>query len=533
MKKSAIIFALALAAVSCSETANRHGDFAKYAVVEIGKEETPFLDGISENGREVLNLYRFAAMEADRIYWQQAFSDKAALDTLGDEIVREYAMVNYGPWDRLSGKAFVGGYPKTLPAGLMFYPSDMTEEEFRNWDNPDKYSPYTLIRRNENGELEAVWYHDAYADHVNRICDYLRAAADITIVPSVREYLLAKVDALKSDDYRECDRKWLEMDDSKMDLVLGPNENDDDNLYGIKRSYSAYVVLKNLSMTRRLQKFTGMTTMMQDALPCPEEYKTFRPGQSSNIFVCDALYYAGGANAGIKDIAISLPFNPAFQAEMGTRTMLMNNVINAKFYHIVYPIGEMMISEEDKEHVDNQAFFWNVAFREVSHGLGVKTTLSGEDVDDCLGNLALTIEETKADILGVYFASMMIGNFETQDIVTKKDAFTTFLAALLRSIRFGNSEAVGKGNIICYQYLKEKGAFSRHHDGRYYINWGLVDGAVASLAGELLKIQAEGDRDAAQAFIDRYAAIDDEMRADIQNMRLEGIPADVKFNFVW
>ena len=147
--------------------------------------------------------------------------------------------------------------------------------------------------------------------------------------------------------------------------------------------------------------------------------------------------------------------------------------------------------------------------------------------------MALTSGEAKADILGVYFSQMMIGNFETNSIVTRKDAFTTFLAGLLRSSRFGNSEAVGKGNIICYQYLKEQGAYSRHHDGRYYIDWNVVDEAVAGLAADLLEIQAKGDYDAAKAFVEKYSVIDADLSADIRNMRLEQLPVDVKFEFVW
>ncbi|MDD6114189.1 MAG: Zn-dependent hydrolase [Bacteroidales bacterium] len=533
MKKSIFILTVAALMASCNESGKRLPDYADYTVVEIGKEETPFLEGITENGKEVLNLYRFAAMEADRIYWKQVFGDKAALDSISDPAARDYAMINYGPWDRLNDKAFLKGYPEQMPAGAMFYPLDMTDEEFLAFGDADKNNPYTLIRRGEDGKLKTVWFHEEYAESIEKICNYLKAAADLTIVPSVREYLLAKVDALQNDSYRDCEIKWLDMDNSKMDLVLGPNENQDDKLYGIKRSFSAYVVLKDLKMTENLKKFAGMMTRMQDALPCKEEYKSFRPGAESNIFACDALYYAGEANACIKDIAINLPFDPAVQAEKGTRTILMSNVINAKFNHIINPIADLMICDDEREHVDREAFFWNVAFREVAHGLGVKTTLDGADVDERLGNMALTIEEAKADILGVYFSQMMIGNFETNSIVTRKDAFTTFLAGLLRSSRFGNSEAVGKGNIICYQYLKEQGAYSRHHDGRYYIDWNVVDEAVAALAADLLEIQGKGDYDAAKAFVEKYSVIDADLSADIRNMRLEQLPVDVKFEFVW
>lgn len=532
MKRHITLFFAAIATfAACTNTSNMH--FTDYATVEIGKEESKLLKGISDNGKEVLNLYRFAAMEADNIYWQQAFGDKAVIDSLEDGAVKDFAILNYGPWDHITGKAFIPGYPRTRPAGVCFYPDDMSDEEFHSFNDPYKYSPYTLIRRDENGKLKCVWYHEAYAENVARICNYLRAAADITIVPSVREYLLAQADALASDNYRNAVTKWLEMDNSRMDLVIGPTENQDDNRFGIKRSYSAYVVLKDLKTTARLSKFTDMLSQMQESLPCDEKYNYFMPGDSSNIFVCDAIYYAGEANVGVKDVAVNLPFDSAIQAEMGTRTILMKNIINAKFNHIVFPLSQLMLCDEDKELVDNEAFFWNAAFREIAHGLGIKKTLDGAEVSEVLGHNAGTIEEAKAIILGVYFSTKMIDGFKTDDYITSRNAFATFLAGMLRASRFGGTELIGKGNLICYNYLKEKGAFERHPDGCYYINWPLVGKAVSSLAAELLEIQAVGDYEYAEDFVELYTRIDSDLNADMHNLRLEKIPADIKFKFVW
>lgn len=517
----------------CSES-KKYSRLSDYATVEIGTAgEASLLEGISDNGKEVLNLYRFAAMEVDKIYWKQAFGNKASIDSLPASPQKDYAYINYGPWDRLTGKSFLRGYTWYMPEGACFYPEYMSDEEFQACDDPYKYSPYTVLRRDENGKLKSVWYHEEYAENVERICNYLRAAADITIIPSVREYLLAKADALETDNYRESEEKWLNMDNSRMDLVIGPNENKDDHRFGIKRSYSAYVVLKDVNLTNRVSKFVDMIGHMQEILPCKDEYKTFIPGGHSNLFVCDALYYSGEANAAIKDLAINLPFDTAVQAELGTRTIMMKNVISAKFNHIVFPMGQFMLCDADRVLVDHDAFFWNVAFREIAHGLGVKTTVHGAEVGESLGSYAGTIEEAKALILGVYFTNQMIHEIETRDIVTGKNAFATFLASVLRASRFGNNEVVGQGNLICYNYLKEQGAFQRHNNGTYSINWNKVDSAVSSLAGRLLEIQALGDVKAAKDFVKTYTEIDADLEADRHNIRLELIPADVKFNFVW
>ena len=199
MKKTLLPAALALlAAVSCNETKSPFTrDVNNYALVTI---EAPDLSGITDNGKEVLNLYRFAADEVDAIYWEQYFGDKQALlNGITDPVQKTFAKINYGPWDRTTGKSFVEGYADALP-GAGFYPADMTVEEFNAWNNPDKNSPYTLIRRASDGSLEAVWYHDAYKAHIDKIGNYLKAAADITIKPSVARYLLSKAEALKTDN---------------------------------------------------------------------------------------------------------------------------------------------------------------------------------------------------------------------------------------------------------------------------------------------------------------------------------------------
>lgn len=529
------ITAAVLAAMfsGCKETGKSEGGFAKYATVKIGTENTAYIDAISIYGQEVLNLYRFAAMEADNIFWMQACPDRAALDTISDARVKAYAAINYGPWDRIGGKSFVEGY-EDMPAGLMFYPEDMTAEEWAAFDDPDKMSPYTLIRRDSTGSLTTVWYHDAYSENIGRICDYLKAAADLTIVPSVREYLLAKIEGLRTDSYEQSAVKWLEMDDSKMDLVLGPNESSDDKLHGIKRSYSAYVVLKNLAETERMAKFSAMLPQMQASLPCEDRYKEgFVPGDASTIYVCDALYYAGAANCGIKDIAISLPFDTKVQEEKGTRCLLMQNVISYKFNGILTPTADLVISDTDRAHVTDKAFFWNVAFREIAHGLGVKTTVDGKDVEEALDNLASVIEEVKALAVGVYLSSNAISHFETDHLITDRDSYATFLTAILRSARFGNGESVGRANIICYNFLKEAGAFKRHKDGCYYIDYEAFGKGISDLCAKVLAIQGEGGYNAAEEFVQTYGNIDRELNADCFSMMLEGIPVDVKFEFVW
>jgi hypothetical protein len=523
--KKYLTFALALGlAVSCGNSTKEpvQSMLSEYATVEIGKEDTPLLEGISDNGREVLNLYRFAAIEAGNIYWQQAFSDKAALDSLEDASVKQYAMINYGPWDRMTGEAFVEGYGER-PAGLCFYPEDMTAEEFEAFQDPLKNSPYTLIRRAEDGSLKCVWYHEAYKENIEKICNYLRAAADITIVPGVKDYLLAKADALSTDEYYESDCKWLDMD-SKMDLVLGPSEAKDDNLYGIKRSYDAYVVLKDVERSAALADFSARIASA--------ESQEADSSVKNDILVCDALYYAGAADAGIKDIAINLPFDPTVQETKGTRTILMQNVIMAKFNSIMTPLAGLLLSDEDKVHVTDEAFFWITAFRELSHSLGVNQTAEGGSIEEALGNLSAVIEDAKADAMGANLAIQAIGNYQTKGIVTPEDAVASFVASSIRCARFGN-EVSGRAALICYNYLLANGAFQQHPDNRYYIDYDAAKAAVNSLSEKLVALQANGSYADAESFVNEYSTVGSDLEEAFMYLRTEHIPVDIAFKFVW
>ena len=350
MKKTIIISFAVLALASCGghKSAIEH-EIDDYATVTV---PVPDLSGISDNGKEVLNLYRFAAQEADNIYWKQYFGDKALIDAIEAPDVKKFALINYGPWNRLDGKTFVEGYSERA-AGVNFYPADMTSEEFDSCNLEDKESPYTLIKRDSTG-LKAVWFHDEYSGEINKISAFLTAAADITIKPSVRNYLLKKIEGLKTDNYYDSDIAWLEMEDSKMDLVIGPNETNDDQFKGIKKSYGALVLLKDLVRTDHLGRYAALIPELQKELPCPEQFKAFAPGNFSDVFVCDALYYAGSYNAGVKEIAINLPYDERVQEERGTRTILLGNVIDAKFNSIISPVGELFLSE-DFPNIDRNA----------------------------------------------------------------------------------------------------------------------------------------------------------------------------------
>ena len=532
MKKLTAALALAFVLAGLNSCEKRHSKadhlLKNYAQVTI---PAPDLSGITDNGKEVLNLYRFAADQADAIYWEQSFGSKEAFERLEDPAEREYAYLNYGPWDRINGTPFMEGY-SDRPAGACFYPADMSDEEFQALADPAKYSPYTLIRRKDDGSLECVWYHDAYREQVKKIADLLNAAADITIKPSVRNYLIKMADAVQTDDYYESEKAWLEMTDSKMDLVIGPNETIDDQRYGIKASYGAYVLLKNQDRTASLQALTARLPKLQASLPGESRYHDFIPGTESNIFSCDVIYYAGYSNAGYKPIAINFPYDARVQEEFGTRTILFDNIIREKFNRTVFPAGMLLFEGQDQAHLDANAFYWDIVFREVAKGLGVKETINGKGtVTEALGNTALTLEKAKSNVLGTYLCLQEVEAHRIDALIMKPDVIATFVANVIRSSRFGFGDATGRANLIIYNYLTEKGALARKTSGKYQIDYVRVEEAVASLCSEILKLQATGDLPAATELMNKYAVVPSAIKADIVNLELEMIPVDIRLTY--
>jgi len=531
MKKEVIaLFCLAaLLLVSCERHRSKSAQLLEnYALVTI---PAPDLSGITDNGKEVLNLYRFAADQADAIYWEQSFGPKSTFDDLADPADQEFAYVNYGPWNRIDNMPFLEGYD-SRPAGARFYPEDMTDEEFEALADPDKNSPYTLIRRKDDGSLEVVWYHDAYREQVHKMADILRAAADITIKSSVREYLLQKANGLLSDRYYASEKTWLEMTDSKMDLVIGPNETIDDQRYGIKASYGAYVLLKNEERTAVLKSVVSRLPELEASLPGDPAHHAFIPGMESNIFSCDVLYYGGYTNAGYKTIAVNFPYDARVQKELGTRTILFDNIIREKFNRTVFPVGMLLLETQDCAHLDANAFYWGIVFREVAQALGVKQTINGKGtVVEALGNEALTLEKAKANVLGAYLCAQEVEAHRVDALIMKQDVYTTFVVNIIRSSRFGFGDATGRANLIIYNYLMENGAIARKASGKYDIDQKKLEEALSTLGARILELQATGDREGATEFVDKYAVVPPTIKADIVNLELERIPVDIRFTY--
>jgi hypothetical protein len=492
-------------------------------------ELNPDLGGLSQDQREMLGLLIDAGKIMDDLFWRQSYGDPTPLlASIDDPEVRAFVELNYGPWDRLNGnEPFLAGYVEK-PAGAQFYPEDMTREEFEAWNNPDKRNPYSMVHRLDSGNLLLVPYSAAFREPLMQASDLLREAAGLAESEAFAEYLKLLARALMTGDYTESDMAWMDVRDNDIELVFGPIENYEDQLFGIRTAFEAFVLLKDQAWSERLARFAALLPALQRGLPVPDEYKAEEPGTDADLNAYDAIYYAGDANAGAKTIAINLPNDEKVQLEKGTRRLQLKNTMRAKFDHILVPIADLLIDEAQQQHITFDAFFANVMFHEVAHGLGIKFTVDGkQSVREALAEHQSAIEEGKADILGLHMIGQLIDMDEWDGDL--HDHHVTFLAGIFRSVRFGASSAHGKANMVAFNWFLEQGAFERNADsGRYAIDFEAFGGAVDSLSNRLLTLQGNGDYAATGAFLEEYAQMPEFLGDDLARAGQAGIPVDIR-----
>ena len=537
IKLLSLVAIVALVATSCGnkqteqpqepvqEQTNLSDKYAEYTL-------TTDISHLSDNEREMLQLLFEAADIMDGLFWNENYGNKAELmERIGDNAdLQKLASIAYGPWDGLDGnKSFVEGIgPK--PAGAQFYPADMTEEEWNAFDDPNKTSQYTMIVRDENGALKCVWYHDYFAEQIKKAASLLDDASELAGDEEFAEYLRLRAKALRTDDYLESDMQWMDVRNNNVDLVIGPIENYTDARYGIKASHEAFILIKDQEWTKQLARYAQFVPELQKQLPVPAEYKKEVPGSDVDLAAYDAVYYAGDCNANSKTIAINLPNDERVQLQRGTRKLQLKNAMQAKFDKILNPISEVLMTPESMEHIKFDAFFANVMFHETAHGMGIKNTITGKGtVREALSNQYNALEEAKADVLGLYLVTKLAEMGEYTN-TTMEDNYTTFLAGIFRSVRFGAASAHGRANMLTFNYFQNEGAFVRNEEGRYAIDFEKMKVAVEKLAGDILMHQGDGDYDATKTWMGEMSVIHPELQADLDRVNAAGIPVDIYYN---
>jgi hypothetical protein len=439
----------------------------------------------------------------------------------------------FGPFDRLEhDKPFIGTEEK--PAGANFYPEDMTKKEFEDWiknhpeDEKAFTGQFTMIRR-EGDSLVAIPYSEYFKDKLTEISNLLKDAAGYADNPSLKKYLLTRAAAFLSNDYYESDMAWMDVKDNDIEVVIGPYEVYEDNLYNYKTSFESFVTIKDPQESKKLGIFKKYLKDMELHLPIPMEYKNLGRGSESPIAVVNEIFDAGDAKKAVQSIAFNLPNDERVRKAKGSKKVLLKNVAQAKYEKQLIPISKIVLDPDELQYVTFNSFFTHTLMHEMSHGIGpgfIKVDGRNTEVRKELKEHYATIEECKADILGMYNNVFMIekGVFPES---FEKETYATFLAGIFRSVRFGINEAHGGGNAIIYNYLLDKGGYEYDQETqKVKVNFDKIAGALRNLANRILMIEAKGNYLGAKDMIAEYAVDSPSMKT--LREKLSSLPVDIR-----
>jgi hypothetical protein len=486
---------------------------------------------LSIQQKQMLVVLIEASVIMDDLFWQQAFGQNKIpfLSQIIDPQVKNFAAINYGPWDRLNGdQAFLSDTDEKR-LGAQFYPADMTKAEFEANHFEDKAGLYSMVRRDKNGQLIAIPYSTYFSKELTKASQLLIKAANLAEDTSFAAYLTLRAEALLTNHYQASDYAWMDMKTNPIELVYGPIETYEDQLFGYRAAFESYVLLKDLAWSERLSKYASYLPELQQGLPVEAKYKAQMPGANADLNAYDVIYYAGHSNAGSKTIAINLPNDEEVQLEKGTRRLQLKNAMRAKFDNILLPISKQLIVPEQRQHITFTAFFANTMFHEVAHGLGVKTVLgTDQTVRQALKEHASALEEGKADILGLYMVQQLLARGVIDEGMLE-DYYVTFMAGIFRSVRFGASSAHGKANMIRFNFFQEYEAFSRNEDGLYLVDMLKMTEAIDALSNKILTLQGDGDYAGVAELVADKGVIKAQLQQDLDKLTAANIPVDIDF----
>src|SRR5579885_228061 len=447
-----------------------------------------------------------------------------------------YFWLNKGPWSDLDGHtAFLPDVPPRKPLGARFYPADMTRQEFDRWlgtlpeaERRQAEGFFTVVRRDSAGKLALVPYHREYGRLLERAAGLLREAAALTGNASLRKFLTLRADAFLSDDYYASDVAWMDLD-SPLDITIGPYETYTDELFGYKAAFEAYVNVRDEQESARLRAYAGRLQEIEDHLPIDPQYRNPKLGALAPITVVNEVFASGDAAHGVQTAAYNLPNDERVVHEKGSKRVMLKNVQEAKFRTILTPIAARVLPPSERPDVSFESFFTHILAHELSHGIGPhqirvagRSTTPRQELKD----LYSAWEEAKADVTGLFMLDYLYGHGRPAGPRGLQRLYTTYLASAFRSLRFGLTEAHGKGMALQFNYLWDKGAIVARPGGTFAVEFTRIQAAVRDLARDLLTIEAQGDYAGAQAMLTRLAVVRPDMQRALDG--LKDIPVDIE-----
>ena len=518
------------------EIAMLQKQISKFVPTEL-KYDSNLLD---ERQKMVIEKLYQASKVMDSIFLDQVYSKnyeiRADLEKQNTEVAKlqlQLFDIMFGPFDRLEhNKPFIG--TETKPLGANFYPEDMTKEEFESWikNHPDDEksftSEFTVIRR-QDGNLVAIPYSTYWKDKLTQASNLLKEAAEYADNPTLKKYLNSRADAFLSNDYYQSDMDWMDLKDNTIEVVIGPYEVYEDDLFNYKASFESFLTIKDFEESKKLDVFKQYLRDMEMHLPIPDQYKNLDRGSESPLAVVNEIFTAGDTKAGVQTLAFNLPNDERVRKAKGSKKVMLKNVAHAKYDKLLIPIANIVLDPDQLQYVTFNSFFTHTLMHEMSHGIGpgfIKVDGRETEVRKELKETYATLEECKADILGMYNNVFMIekGVFPES---FEKETYATFLAGIFRSVRFGINEAHGGGNAIIYNYLLEKGGYEYNSETqKVKVNFDKITPALRNLANLILMIQAKGDYQGAQDLIAKYVINSPSMQ--VLRDKLSSLPVDIK-----
>ena len=498
---------------------------------------------LTPQDRRALDKIVAAAKLLDPLFLRQVWSGNAALEQklLADKspVGRQrlhYFYINDGPWSRLdNNEPFIEGVPREKPLQAAYYPDDMSKDEFNAWvatlSDADKQKAtgfFWLIRRGDDRKLTIVPYSQAYKEYLDPAARLLREAAALTTNATLKTFLTKRADAFGSDDYYESDVAWMDLD-APIDVTIGPYETYEDELFSYKAAFEAYITIRDDAETAKLARFSGHLQELENNLPIDPRYRNPKLGAASPIRVVNEVFGAGEGNSGVQTAAFNLPNDERVVKEKGSKRVMLKNVQDAKFNKTLIPISRVVLDPSDQSALSFDSFFTHILCHELMHGLGPHNiTVNGEEttVRKQLKELYSAIEEAKADMTGLWALQYMIDH-GVIDKGMERTLYTTYLASMFRSVRFGIAEAHGRGVAMQFNYLADEGAIKFNEaKGTFSVDHAKVKDAVRKLTHDLLTLEAEGSYDTAKSMLDKYAVIRPSMQQALD--KLKDVPVDIE-----
>ena len=498
---------------------------------------------LSANDRQALKKIIEAAKLFDPLFLRQVWSgnDELYKKLQADKTVvgqqrLHYFLINDGPWSRLdNNEPFIEGVLREKPANANYYPDDMTKDEFNSWLNglpgseKEKATGYFYtIRRDRNGKLMTVPYSEEYREFLEPAAKLLREAAALTTNKTLKDFLNKRADAFASNDYYQSDVAWMDLD-APIDVTIGPYETYEDELFGYKAAFEAYVTLRDAAESAKLTKFSRYLQELENNLPIEPRYRNPKLGAGSPMRVVNEVFSSGEGNNGVQTAAFNLPNDERVVKEKGSARIMLKNVQDAKFNKVLIPIAREVLTTAQQRAVAFDAFFTHILMHELMHGLGPHNiTVDGQatTVRLQLKELYSSIEEAKADVTGLWALQYLIDK-GVIDRQMQSTLYTTYLASMFRSVRFGLTESHARGVAMQFNYFTDEGAINfDERTGKFTIDNTKIKGAVRKLTHNLLTIEAEGSYDKAKAILDKYSLIRPAMKGALD--RLNSVPVDIE-----